>query len=145
MQLFDYIKVMFDSSSKYSEVTDYTKRKNSFMLNRFMSIKYPIQANLFNFLNTDAVGASDSWRRVTSQYKRTPGWVFTKVKKNTQKSSAKEYIPSDEAINLFMSFNQIGQREYKEAMKFNREETVKYLQILEKELQRDGGRKGSYI
>lgn len=135
---------MFDSNSDYSEVTDYTKRKNSFMLNRFMSIKYPIQANLFNFLNTDPVGASDSWRRVTVQFKRTPGWIFTKVKKSP-KNNTKEYIPSDEAINLFLTINQIGKREFEEAMKLNRDETVKYLQIIEKEIQRDGGRKGSNL
>ena len=137
MQLFDYIKVMFDSSSKYSELNDYDKRKNSFMLNRFMSIKYPIQANLFNFLNTDAVGASDSWRRVTAQYKRTPGWIFTKVKKNPKKAQ-REYTPSEEAVSLFISMNQIGRREFDEAMKLNREKTIEFLQILEKELKTNG-------
>ena len=48
MKLFDYIKVLFGKDSEWEEATDYDKSKNSFMTNRFMSAKFPVQANLFN-------------------------------------------------------------------------------------------------
>lgn len=133
MNLFDYIKVIFDPKPNYEDLSAYDKTKNAFMLNRFMSIRYPIQANLFNSLGTNSVGAADSWRRVTVQFKRTPGWIFTKVKKSTKKTKD-DYTPSDESVALFMKLNEIGRREFAECLKYNREETVKYLKILEKEL-----------
>jgi hypothetical protein len=132
MDLFDYIKVIFDSKPTYEDLSTYDKTKNSFMLNRFMSIRYPIQANLFNTLGTNSLGAADSWRRVTSQFKRTPGWIFTKVKKSQSKQK-ESYVPSDEAVSMFMSINQIGRREFQECLKYNKETTISYLKILEKE------------
>ena len=132
MDLFDYIKVIFDSKPTYEDLSTYDKTKNSFMLNRFMSIRYPIQANLFNTLGTNSVGAADSWRRVTSQFKRTPDWIFTKVKKSQSKQK-ESYVPSDEAVSMFMSINQIGRREFQECLKYNKETTISYLKILEKE------------
>lgn len=133
MDLFDYIKVIFDSKPKYEDLSSYDKTKNSFMLNRFMSIRYPIQANLFNTLGTNSVGAADSWRRVTVQFKRTPGWIFTKVKKSQTKQK-ESFVPSDETIALFMKINHIGRREYQECLKYNKEKTISYLKILEKEI-----------
>lgn len=138
MDLFDYIKVIFDSKPTYEDLTAYDKTKNSFMLNRFMSIRYPIQANLFNNLGTNSVGAADSWRRVTSQFKRTPGWIFTKVKKSQSKQK-ESFVPSDQAVAMFMSINQIGKREYQECLKYNKEKTISYLKILEKEFKNNAG------
>lgn len=138
MDLFDYIKVIFDSKQTYEDLTAYDKTKNSFMLNRFMSIRYPIQANLFNNLGTNSVGAADSWRRVTSQFKRTPGWIFTKVKKSQSKQK-ESFVPSDQAVAMFMSINQIGKREYQECLKYNKEKTISYLKILEKEFKNNAG------
>jgi hypothetical protein len=135
MELFDYIKVMFNSGNSYEDLTNYDKTKNSFMLNRFMSIRYPIQANLFNALGTNPVGASSSWRRVTVQFKRTPTWIFTKVKKKDK--TKKEYTPSSEAVEMFMSFNHIAKREFKECMLYSEEKTVNALKILEKEIKKN--------
>lgn len=135
MELFDYIKVMFSSGESFEDLTNYDKTKNSFMLNRFMSIRYPIQANLFNALGTNSVGASNSWRRVTVQFKRTPAWIFTRVKKKDK--TKKEYTPSSEAVEMFMSFNHIGKREFKECMLYNEEKTVNALKILEKEIKKN--------
>lgn len=133
MELFDYVKVIFDSKPKYEDLSLYDKVKNSYMLNRFMSIRYPIQANLFNTLGTNSLGAADSWRRVTVQFKRTPGWIFTKVKKSQTKQK-ESFVPSDETISFFMKINDIGQREYQECLKYNKDKTISYLKILEKEI-----------
>ena len=53
MKLFDYIKVLFGKDVNWDKVSNYDKSKNSFMTNRFMSIKFPIQANMFNTLKID--------------------------------------------------------------------------------------------
>ena len=81
MKLFDYIKILFSKPEHWDNLKPYDKVKNSFMVNRFMGIKFPLQANLFNVLKTDPVGAAESWRMVASKFNRVPGWIYTRVRK----------------------------------------------------------------
>ena len=116
MKLFDYIKVLFGKDSDWDKVSNYDKSKNSFMTNRFMGIKFPIQANLFNTLKIDPVGKAEAWRMVASKFNRVPGFIYTRVKK---KPKVKEWSPDPKALEQYMKFNEIGEREYKEALKIN--------------------------
>jgi hypothetical protein len=138
MELFDLVKVIFEQNNKYENLKSYDKIKHNFMLNRFMSIQYPIQAQMFNRLGIYSLGVSDSWRRVGRQYKRTPGWIFTKLKKNQK--NQKLYTPSPEALTLFLQINQIGEREYKEALQFNPESVIDSLKSIEKQLTSSGSK-----
>ena len=85
------------------------------MVNRFMAIKFPMQANLFNVLKTDPMGAAESWRMVASKFNRVPGWIYTRVRKTKKE---KVWEPKQEAIDFYLKINEIGKREYEEAMKF---------------------------
>ena len=134
MDLFDYVKAIFSQSKDFENLKDYDKKKNAFMLNRFMSINFPIQAQLFNRMNINPVGVADSWRKVGVRYKKTPGWVFTKTKKKPKES---EYSPSEEALSLFLKVNEIGMREYKDAMRYDSERIVASLKSIQKQI--DGG------
>ena len=69
MKLFDYIKVLFGKDPQWDKLKGYDKSKNSFMTNRFMSIKFPVQANMFNALKIDPVGQAEAWRMVASKFK----------------------------------------------------------------------------
>ena len=60
MKLFDYIKVLFGKDAQWEKTSSYDKSKNSFMTNRFMSIKFPIQGNMFNTLKIGPSRASRS-------------------------------------------------------------------------------------
>ena len=134
MDLFDYIKALFSQNKDFENLKDYDKKKNAFMLNRFMSINFPTQAHLFNRLNVNPVGVADSWRKAGIRYKKTPGWVFTKTKKKSKES---EYSPPEEALTLFLKVNEIGMREYKDAMIYDPEKVVKDLKSIQKQI--DGG------
>jgi hypothetical protein len=136
MKLFDYIKVLFGKDEHWDKVTNYDKSKNSFMTNRFMSIKFPIQANLFNSLKIDPVGQAEAWRLVSSKFNRVPGFIYTKVKKSA-KQKAKEWNPNPKALELYMKFNEIGEREYKEALKHNPSLVQSSIDILEKQMGND--------
>jgi len=136
MKLFDYIKVLFGKDEHWDKVTNYDKSKNSFMTNRFMSIKFPIQANLFNSLKIDHVGQAEAWRLVSSKFNRVPGFIYTKVKKSA-KQKAKEWNPNPKALELYMKFNEIGEREYKEALKHNPSLVQSSIDILEKQMGND--------
>jgi hypothetical protein len=97
MKLFDYIAVLFGSDEKWNSLTNYDKIKNDFMTRRFMAIKFPVQANLFNTLKTDPVGQSESWRMIASKFNRVPGWIYTKTKKETTKTDT--WKPNPEAVS----------------------------------------------
>ncbi len=136
MKLFDYIKVLFGKDEHWDKVTNYDKSKNSFMTNRFMSIKFPVQANLFNTLKIDPVGQAEAWRLVSSKFNRVPGFIYTKVKKSA-KQKAKEWNLNPTALELYMKFNEIGEREYKEALKHNPLLVQNSIDTLEKQMGND--------
>ena len=136
MKLFDYIKVLFGKDVNWDKVSNYDKSKNSFMTNRFMSIKFPIQANMFNTLKIDPVGQAESWRLISSKFNRVPGFIYTKVKK-TPKQKAKEWNPNPAAKEMYMKFNEIGEREYREALKHNSSLIKSSIDTLEKQMGKD--------
>lgn len=136
MKLFDYIKVLFGKDEQWDKVTNYDKSKNSFMTNRFMSIKFPTQANMFNTLKIDTVGQAEAWRLVSSKFNRVPGFIYTKVKK-TVKQKAKEWNPNPKAKEMYMKFNEIGEREFKEALKYNPSLIQSSVDTLEKQMGKD--------
>ena len=46
MELFDVVKKIFEKKeAKWAEVAKVDKSRNFFMLNRIMSIQFPVQAN----------------------------------------------------------------------------------------------------
>ena len=136
MKLFDYIKVLFGKDVNWDKVSNYDKSKNSFMTNRFMSIKFPTQANMFNTLKIDTVGQAEAWRLVSSKFNRVPGFIYTKVKK-TVKQKAKEWNPNPKAKEMYMKFNEIGEREFKEALKYNPSLIQSSVDTLEKQMGKD--------
>lgn len=80
--LFDYIKFFFNNHSEYHTLNSSHKAKHHFMLNRFMSIKYPIVANKLNKIGINGASVADSWHLVARQYKKIPNWVYTKTNKS---------------------------------------------------------------
>jgi len=135
MKLFDFIKVLFGSEVSWNKLNPYDKSKNVFMVNRFMSIKWPIQANLFNQLGTNPVGTIDSWRLITSKFNRVPGFIYTKVRSTKKKE--KIWKPNSKLAEAYMSINEIGEREFNEALKYDSLQVKKAIDILEKQLGND--------
>jgi hypothetical protein len=91
MQLFDIIKKMF-SDKNWGDVGKNDKARNFFMINRIMSINFPIQANQFNHLKINPSSAVDWWHgTLINLYTKPPYWIYTKTKKKeTQKSENKK-------------------------------------------------------
>ena len=134
MKLFDYIKVLFGRDPQWEKLKGYDKSKNSFMTNRFMSIKFPIQANMFNALKIDPVGQAESWRMVASKFNRVPGFIYTKTKASKK---VKIWEPNPKALELYLKINEIGERDFKEAMKHYPSELKNAITILEKQMSDD--------
>ena len=133
MQLFDLVRVMFTNPKKYSEVKNNDKAKNHFMINRFMSIKFPANAQLFNFNGINGSKVIDSWQMVASRFNKVPGWIYTRTK-SSNKNVKEKYQPSDEALRFYMEKNEIGKREVEELKEFNKEQFYSDLKKLENQI-----------
>ena len=134
MKLFDYIKVLFGRDPQWEKLKGYDKSKNSFMVNRFMSIKFPIQANMFNALKIDPVGQAEAWRMVASKFNRVPGFIYTKTKASKK---IKPWVPESKALEFYLKINEIGERDFKEAMKHHPSEIKNAIKVLEKQMSND--------
>ena len=84
MQLFDIIKLIFNNKQKeWKSVGKIDKSRNFFMINRIMSIQFPVQANQFNKLKVVPAPVVDWWHDTLSvRFSKPPIWLYTKTKKS---------------------------------------------------------------
>jgi hypothetical protein len=129
-KLFDFVKIMFTKPKDYKELKQQTKKRHHFMINRFFSIKFPANAQLFNKNGINGAAVVDSWSLVAQRFTSVPTWFYTKTKK-IETTKKDEYIPSEEVVSLFLQKNEIGKREFNELKKFAREELYTELKKLE--------------
>jgi len=131
--LFGFVKVFFTEPEIYNGLKQYDKAKNRFMINRFMSINYPVMANRLNKNGTDAANVVDSWYMIAQRYTRVPGWIYTKINKQTKVNNV-AYDPDPEALKIYLNKYQISQRDFKQALKFNADAVMKEIQYIEKQI-----------
>lgn len=134
MKLFEFVKILFNNPKKYKQLNGHEIGKHRFMINRFMSIRYPEMANLLNINKINSRHLVDCWYLVASnRYNRTPGWIFTKVRKNKENSKS-EFQPHDNTIKFYLKINEINIKDFKQAMKYYRPEILKELELLQKQI-----------
>ena len=99
--LFDYTKLMFTANEKqWKSVTDVDKSRNFFMMNRFLSIKYPIQVAVLSHIRINSVAASNYWHsNLVNLYKAVPSWMYAKTKKKEKEEDWYENKAEQEAQN----------------------------------------------
>jgi hypothetical protein len=103
------------------------------MINRFFAIKYPANANEFNVNGINGASVVDCWSMVASRFKSVPGWFYTKTKK-AAKQKPDKYIPSEEAVQLYLDKNEIGKREYQELITFAKDQLYSDLKKIEEQI-----------
>jgi len=137
MKLFDFVKILFSTSSEYEKLTKYERGKNRFMIQRFIAIRYPEASNLLNWNGSEAAYINDSFRLVGKQFKRTPVWIYTKVR-NTQKNTV-DFEPKESTLEFYLKKNEATLRDYNEMIKSPRKESMlKEIEELEKLLDEHG-------
>ena len=134
MELFPFIKIFFSKPKEYEKLKSYDKTRNKFMLQRFMAIRYPEAAQAFNINKINPLGVINSWHKVAVQFKRVPGWIYTRVRKKKKVKESKTFEPLDTTIKYYMQLNEIGNREYKEALKINKKNILEELQRIENQI-----------
>ena len=68
--------IIFTRKQQWEYVTSAEKTEFFFIFNRFMSKKYPKQANFFNEKTLDTATAMDIWFNFLSTEIRTPFWFW---------------------------------------------------------------------
>lgn len=103
MQLFDIVKNIFSANNKtWDSVGRIDKSRNFFMVNRIMSIQFPVQANQFNRMRIIPGPVVDWWRNtLSSRYSKPPSWIYTKTKKTNTEEKSKESKNFDD-VELFI-------------------------------------------
>lgn len=120
MELFDVIKTIFKKKKDWEEVGKNDKVRNFFMINRIMSIQWPVQANQFNHTKVSPAPVVDWWHGTMSNYySKSPSWIFTKTKKKEGKETKKiDFSEYEEAEAFVMKRFEVSKREISDLKKF---------------------------
>jgi hypothetical protein len=123
MELFDIIK-SFTNDSEWKKVTETEKSRNFFMINRIMSINFPLQGNAFNHTKIEPAKVVDWWRAfIKSKYKTPPPFIWTSTIK--KKKEIKKEAP-EEVLRFICEKHEISMREIKDLQKFFPKEFMEY-------------------
>lgn len=139
IQLFDYIKLVFSTNEKeWEKLKNTDKSRNFFMLNRFMSIQFPMQANLLSHYRIDPVAVSDYWHRsLSSKFNSTPSWIYAKTKKKAD-IAKKLDLPTIEMIRWYCEKNEMSRKDFDESVNMFGEDFLGDIKKLEKILKSQG-------
>jgi len=132
-KLFDFVKIMFTKPDQYNNIKNHSKKRHHFMINRFFAIKYPSNANLFNLNGINGGNVVESWAMFAQRFKGVPRWFYTKTKK-APKKQVDRYTPNDASIEIYLSKNEIGMREFNDLKLYAKEELFNDLQKIEAQI-----------
>ena len=118
--LFDDIKMMFERPDKFEQLSNHEKGKNFFMINRFLSIKFPLQAQLFNNTNINAGEAVQIWSDILSPiYSTTPSFIWNGLKKTKkQKKSKKLHTFNMSTIEFYANLHDLSISEVEKCIEY---------------------------
>lgn len=137
--LFDIINALFINRDIVSNITYESAKQNIFMINRRMAIKYPMQAQVFNFAGLNPKDVIMSWSDFVF-CGNVPKWIYTAGASKAKSSSNKEMIKQDSVIRKYMAYYGIGRREMNSYIKLfpaETEEELKAFVKFQKELDKN--------
>lgn len=132
MELFDIVKTIFKQDKEWNKVSRNDKTRNFFMINRIMSIQFPIQAHQFNHTKISPRPIADWWHNTLSRhYTKMPNWIFTKTKKTETKKDTKKVIDFDPEVEKFIREKfAVSNRELTELKKFYPEKYSEWVESI---------------
>jgi len=132
MELFPFIKILFTDAGEYSKILPGEKRKHYFMLQRRLSINYPLQTNVLQHLKINQSAVVDFWQRfLTTKHRFVPGWMYTKGVKKSQEVKEKKLTISNDIIREYCNYFQIDKKTVMDALEFYHEDMIKELKEFE--------------
>lgn len=139
IQLFDYTKLMFTANEKqWQEVKSPDKNRNFFMMNRFLSIKYPMQVSVLSHFRINSAAVADYWHSTLKKlYSSQPNWIYAKTKKKAVEDKKKN-LPSEAMVKWYCSKHEMSRSEYEDSIKFFGDDFLGEIRDLEKILKSQG-------
>lgn len=99
MDLFELVKSVFKSDEEWKKVPRNVKIKHFFMVNRIMSIQFPIHAHLFNHSKIEMVPVVDWWHGfLCNAFKKPPSWIYTTGPKKNAVQTVEKNSDTEEFI-----------------------------------------------
>jgi len=125
--LFFFINMLW-REDELNALTDYQIGKHHFMINKFMSIQWPLNAAFMGHQGINPASAVRYWRKMLIlQYYSPPKWLYaTGVKKPKA-----TYTASPEAIETYCRWNECGLRDIEEITSIFPKELEEELKAIE--------------
>ena len=133
MELFDLNKQIFNKSN-WDSVSNADKRKHFFMINRFMSIGNPLQAQVLQHIKINTAAVIDFWHSYMSvKYNGSvPGWIFTKGVKKSEEDKKKKTNIDKNVVREYCKFYKIDPKSAEDAILLFPDKFVEDLKAFEK-------------
>ena len=110
-----------------------TLGRNSFMLNRTLSINFPLQANALNLTKINSCDIVKSWNEFIQEQYRCPSFIYTKgAKKSQVEKSEKNKMPKKEDIVEYCLTYNISYKSVMDAFKFFKDEMIEEINEFKK-------------
>jgi len=132
-ELFDIIKIIFENPKEYKNISNIEKRKISFIFNRRVAIKYPLQSNILQIKKINEIAVIDYWQRfLNKQHNKVPYWMYTKGVKKSVEKKEKELNIKENTIKEFANYYSYDIKSVRESLKIFPNEMKKELVEFEK-------------
>lgn len=133
MELFDLTKVIFSDRNNWKDVTNIDKKKHIFMMNRFASIGYPMQANVLQHLRCNPVAIMDIWSDFMSvRHNKVPHWMYIKGKKQKEVVKEKKMNISRNTIIEYARLYKLSLKDVDAYISLYGDEAIKEIKEIEK-------------
>jgi len=131
-KLFDFISILFTDKKAFDKLKPYEKARHFFMINRFMSITLPVQANYLQHLKANPAEVINYWQEtMTRLYNRVPSWMYIKTKKAKEAAKKTKFV-EDATIKEYCERLGYSRRQINEALEFFPEKMTEELIQFEK-------------
>jgi hypothetical protein len=131
-KLFDFIAIMFTQPKVWDKLKPYDKARHFFMVNRFMSINHPIQANYLQHIKVNPAEVMNYWQQtMTRLYTRVPSWMYIKTKKAKAAAKKTKFV-DDDTIKEYCTRMGYSRRQINESIDFFGDKFIDELKLFEK-------------
>lgn len=122
--LFDMIDSIFVDRFAYKKYTKECIKQNAFMINRIMSIQYPIEARMLDRQFISPYAMYFLWNSMLYNGRRKEMWVFTKGSKKAKEETTDEKVFPDSVIDQYCRYYNIERVQFDDAFRFFRNELI---------------------
>lgn len=129
--LFDTLGALFNNKDYIYNLTKEVIKQNSFMINRRLAIKYPLQAQVFNNGKVNPVDVLYFWSDYLYNGSYPPRWIYTAGAAKSQAKKESKSEVSNASKRAFCNAKGISMKDVEAALKFFPKEMVEEIKEFE--------------